>query len=467
MDRLRGTGAWLELLALSFGFTALLVGFVAAVASANDAAYDAAMAIALIPVGVAIVVLVEPSITLTAGLGLSMFSGNWGQMGIPVALDRVILFAAVAGVALRAISDPRYRPRLRPVHGVLAVAALYVAASAYLSGTLDQHSAVFALLDRYGLISFVLFLVAPVAFATDRQRSHLLVGLVAAGAYLGITALLQEVNLDQLVIPGYITDPHVGIHANRARGPFVEAAAMGLALFACAVAAVMAAARWRDRARELAIGVAILCLAGVLFTVTRQAWLGAAVGSLVGLAATPRLRAYAGPLIASGVLLVFVAFAVIPGLEERAGSRANDQLPVWDRLNSDRAGVAMVAARPLLGFGWGKFAEESEPYYKQAATYPLTQVQQLHSVFLSNAVELGVIGALIWAAGLFMAVGGAILRRGPPDLEPWRLGLLAFFACWLVVSNFTPLGYTFGNYLLWVWAGLVGGAALQRPGPSL
>jgi putative inorganic carbon (hco3(-)) transporter len=135
-------------------------------------------------------------------------------------------------------------------------------------------------------------------------------------------------------------------------------------------------------------------------------------------------------------------------------------------LNSDRAGLAMVAARPVLGFGWAKFLESSQTYYKQAATYPLTQVGQLHSVFLSNAVELGMVGALIWAAGLLMAVGGAILRRGPPELEPWRVGLLAYAACWLVVSNFTPLGYTFGNYLLWLWAGVVGGAALQRRGSS-
>jgi putative inorganic carbon (hco3(-)) transporter len=228
----------------------------------------------------------------------------------------------------------------------------------------------------------------------------------------------------------------------------------------------MAAARWRGRARELAVGVAILCLAGIIFTVTRQAWLGAAVGSLVGLGATPRLRAYAVPLVAGGVLLVFVSFAVIPGLQDRAGNRIDDQLPVWDRLNSDRAGLAMVAARPVLGFGWAKFLESSQTYYKQAATYPLTQVGQLHSVFLSNAVELGMVGALLWAAGLLMAVGGAILRRGPPELEPWRVGLLAYAACWLVVSNFTPLGYTFGNYLLWLWAGVVGGAALQRRGSS-
>ena len=467
MSALRVAGPWPARLTAFFALAGLLVGLVAALQGASDAAYDGAMALMLLPVLVGIVVLVEPSITLTAGLGLSVFSGHWGPLGVPVALDRVMLFAGVAGIALRAIGDARYRPRLRPVHAVLAAAALYAVGSALVVGTLDDHAAVFALLDRYGLISFLLFLVAPVAFATEQDRSHLLIGLVAVGAYLGVIALLQEVGLRQLVVPDYINDPNVGIHADRARGPFVEAASNGLALFACAVASVIAAARWKGWLRQLAVGVANLCLAGIIFTVPRQAWLGAAVGSVFGLAATPRLRAYVVPLIAGGVLLVLVSFAVIPGLQERAGSRANDQLPVWDRLNSDRAGLAMVAARPMIGFGWAKFFDSSEPYYKQAATYPLTEVRELHSVFLSNAVELGMIGALIWAAGLLMAVGGAIRRRGPPELEPWRLGLLAFATCWLVVSNFTPLGYTFSNYLLWIWAGMVGGAVVPRRGSAL
>jgi putative inorganic carbon (HCO3(-)) transporter len=88
-------------------------------------------------------------------------------------------------------------------------------------------------------------------------------------------------------------------------------------------------------------------------------------------------------------------------------------------------------------------------------------------VFLSNAVELGLAGALLWAAALAMAVGGAVFRRGPPEVEPWRLGLLAFAACWFVVSNFSPLGYTFSNYVLWIWAGMVGGAAVARPGSTV
>ncbi|MDX6674731.1 MAG: putative inorganic carbon ((-)) transporter [Solirubrobacteraceae bacterium] len=462
MARLDVTAEWPARLTVVLAGLGLLIGLIGGVQASGDAVYDAAIAVILIPVFVTMVVAVEPSISVTAGLGLSIFSGRWDQLGIPIAADRALLLAGVLGIALRGVNDPRYRPRFRPVHGVLLAAALYVVGSAMFVGTLDQHDALYALLDRFGLISFALFFIAPVAFATDRQRSHLLVGLVLVAAYLGITALFEEINLNQLVVPSYITDPGVGTHFGRARGPFVEAAANGLALFACAVAATMAAARWRRGARDIAIVVGILCLAGIVFTVTRQAWLGAAVGSLLGLGATPRLRAYALPLIAGGVLLVFASFAAIPGLQDQAGNRANDQKPVWDRLNSNRAGVAMVAARPVLGFGWGRFLQESGPYYKQAETYPLTIVPALHSVFLSNAVELGLVGALLWAAALMMAVGGAVFRRAPPELEPWRLGLLAYASCWLVVSNFTPLGYTFSNYLLWTWAGLLGAATIRR-----
>jgi O-antigen ligase len=461
-SRLSVGDAWPAAIAVVLATCGLAIGIAGGVQGVSNDTYDLGVELALLPVLVAVVVRVDPSISLTVGLGLSVLSGNWQHLGDPIALDRLMIFAAVAGILWRARTDPAYRPQLRPVHAVVALAALYAIGSAIWVGTLSDHDALFGLLDRLGLIGFLLFFVAPLAYRTERQRNHLLVGLVVLGAYLGFTALVQELNLDSLVWPRYILNPVVGITADRARGPFVDAAANGLGLFACAVAASMAASVWRGRARTFAIWVGILCLAGILFTVTRQAWLGAALGGLVGVSSTRRLRPYAVPLIGGGVLFVVVGFAVIPGLQERAGQRARDKKPVWDRLNSDRAALHMIEARPLFGFGWGRFLRESQPYYDQADNYPLTIVRSLHSVFLSNAVELGLVGALLWAAGLLMALAGALLRRGPPGLDLWRDGLLAYVVCWLVVSNFTPLGYSFSNYLLWIWAGLAGAAALPR-----
>jgi O-antigen ligase len=450
------------LLAALLAFAALALTLLFGARGATHPVYLLALGLALLPVAAAIAVWVEPSAVVTLGLALTLFSGNWEHVGAPVAFDRVILLTGLAGIALRARTDPRYRPRLQPVHGVIAVAAVYAVGSAMWVGTLGERSALFTLLDRYALVGFVLFLVAPVAFRTEEQRTHLLAGLVAVGGYLGITACTQGLGLDQLVFPRFILDESIGHHVDRARGPFLEAGANGLAMFACAVASVIAAARWRGRWRQVAIGVCALCLLGILFTLTRQVWLGAVLGAVVGLAVTPRLRSHAVPLILAGFLVVLAAYSTAPGLRARVDSRANNERTVWDRLNSGRAALRMVADRPLLGFGWGMFERESVPYYAVARDYPLSHVRNLHNLILSNAVELGLVGLTLWAAALLAALAGALLRRGPPELEPWRYGLVALAVCWLVVVNFTPFGYTFTNYLLWMWAGLAAGTALPE-----
>src|SRR5438034_44476 len=82
---------------------------------------------------------------------------------------------------------------------VLLVASFYVLVSAVWVDSIDDREAIFSLLDRLSLIGFLLFFLAPVVYRTPSQRMHLLVGLVALGAYLAFTALVQELNLDSLV----------------------------------------------------------------------------------------------------------------------------------------------------------------------------------------------------------------------------------------------------------------------------
>jgi O-antigen ligase len=117
----------------------------------------------------------------------------------------------------------------------------------------------------------------------------------------------------------------------------------------------------------------------------------------------------------------------------------------------------MVEAKPVFGFGWQTFITKGVPYIRQSSSYPLTGAGiEVHNVFLSHAAELGLTGSALWTLALFSAVGGAILRRGPPELAPWRVGLVAIFIAFLVVANLGPLSYPFPNLLLWTWAGLAG-----------
>jgi putative inorganic carbon (HCO3(-)) transporter len=410
---------------------------------------------------------VEPAVILTAGLLLSVFSGNWGNIGIPIPLDRVAMACGIGTVLVRSIRAGE-GPRIRPIHWLMLLLLLYATASAAWAGTLTNHEPLFAFLDRLGLVPFLLYLVAPIAFRTEDQRRILAVGMLAMGAYLGLTSLFEAVGAKGLVIPHYISNPNLGLHLDRSRGPFLEAGANGLAMFNCFVAGALTLPYWRGRPwiRALAVGIMILCLAGLVFTLTRQVWLGAALGAIVAMLCDRRLRRWVPGAVVGAVVVVLIALAFVPGLQASVNSRTNDQGPVWDRLNSDAAALRMVAARPALGFGWGNFGKDSVPYYRLAATYPLSSITVAHNMVLSNATELGLLGAALWLVIVLIGLVGPAVGRAPPSVEPWRLALIAGMIAWFIQSNLSPLDYAFDNYVIWLWAGIVLGGRERAPARS-
>ena len=194
----------------------------------------------------------------------------------------------------------------------------------------------------------------------------------------------------------------------------------------------------------------------MLLTLTRSIWLSAVVATAAAFLAAPRLRAWLVPAALLGTLAVTGALAALPALNQRVDERSTEQSSVWVRKNTNRAAVDMIQARPETGFGWQTFQTASAPYFRQAATYPAIGVGQgVHNVFLSNAAELGIPGAVLWACALVLAIGGALLRRAPPALGAWRVGLVALAVQWLIVANLTPLPWAFPTLVLWTWAGVL------------
>jgi putative inorganic carbon (hco3(-)) transporter len=410
-----------------------------------------------------------PAWPASIGISLSVFSGNWSQLGVSIPLDRLLIAVALAVAAARYVSLPEPRPRmLGPVHGLLALTALLAIGSALWVGTLGEPASYFGLLDRLGLIPFVMFAAAPLIFVGSRERAVLLGALVVTGAYLGLTALFEAIPVKSLVLPSYIRDETIGIHQNRARGPFLEAAAMGMALCACGVAAAMATTAWRARAARLAaVTVTALCAMGILFTLTRSTWIGAAAGAAAAMLVTRRGRRAFLPVAVAAAVLIVASIALIPGLGQRAGERKQDQATIWDRENLTTAAVNMIDARPLLGFGWGTFQRKSADYFRQSDGIPMTASDNgVHNYFLALAVDLGIIGVLCWVAVFFAAVWGALRQRGPPGLRAWQLGFIAVAVDWLVVANFIPLSFAFPTLLLWTWAGVLWAGRERTTAPA-
>lgn len=436
---------------------ATLVAVAAALAADRQGdvtlAYLLAAGVLCVPAGLALANAVNPAVTICAGLALSVFSGQFGRLGVPIGIDRVLIVAGVVAVLVHEVRSDRPAIRIGWLHICLALLLAYAGLNAVFAGTLGGNEPFFGLLDYLGVIPIALFVVAPAAFPGPRERRMLMGTLVGVGLYLGVTALLETTGPSALIFPGYIADPSAGIHFGRARGPFLEAAGNGLALLMCGVAAAMALAQWRRR-RGLAVAVLLLCVIGIEFTLTRQIWLAAAAATLIAMLAHPVLRRWTLPAGVLAVTVVAAALLLVPGLTGKAGDRFDSERPVWDRLNSNDAALRMIADRPLSGFGWYRFGDASRDYYRLAPDRALTTVGRAHNVFLGVAAELGALAALAWIACLLAALAGALRRRGPPDLDVWRAGLVAVAVGWVVVANFTPMGYAFAHSLLWLWIGI-------------
>jgi putative inorganic carbon (HCO3(-)) transporter len=408
---------------------------------------------------------VAPGALVCTGLALEIFSGNWKYMHIPFPLDRLFLLAGVVTMILggrRYLSDRTLV--LRPVHILLLVVAAWATMSAIGAGTLTGHSGLYALLDRLGFVPFLGFTLAPLLFGDARRRQMLLVTLVVVGAYLSLTAIMEGAGLLRFVEPAFIRNPNLGIHFGRARGPFLEAEADGLAMIMCGVGAAIGAVTWRRRWARIVAGLVVLtCSVGAIFTLTRSIWIGAALAALIGLVAHPRTRGWS-PLIAIGTAVVVVGLVfAVPALHAKVVSRAESASPVWDRQNTDLAALRAAEAHPLFGIGWETFPTKGPSYLRQS-NYPLTGAGlEVHNVILSHAAELGLPGAILWLWALLSAIGGAVFRRGPPELLPWRVGLACIAVPFLVVANLSPLSYPFPNFLLWLWAGIAASGYLSQP----
>jgi O-antigen ligase len=451
--------------------------------------------LALLMLVAAIVWELPPAAMVCGGLALTLFSGNWttlGFPGFPFLPDRILIVAALLALALKspgAVDLPRVR--IRPVHVLMLITVLYALASGVLASTMGSKTTIFDLLDRLGAIPFLMFVVAPAIFSGPRERGWLLATLVGIGAYLGFTAIFESIGPHSLVFPGYIRAFDIGRQSTQATGPFSQVVTEGFACYACAVAAIIAASRWRGGWRWFAVAVAIACVFGSFLTFERGVWIGDAVGVAAAGLVSRDVRRCLLPAVPLAALAVVAALTLIPSVQSTANSRINAIYPVWDRQNQTAAALNMIQAKPLLGFGWDNWADTAAPYFRLAphrllTGYPsslqqaelggsrsgqsasaggvssgpgLTSVQgALHDSYLSYAVELGLIGACMWLACVLWGLGSAVLGPGAPDLRGWRIGLVAIGGCFLVLSAVDPLSQNFTQLVLWTWAGVAAGA---------
>lgn len=411
-----------------------------------------------------------PAVTMCGAIALSVFSGAWSQIGLGnIPLNRLLAVLVICQCLLRSPGTAHMpRLQLRNVHLLMALTIVYALGSAAAAHTLTTEKGFLALWDTLGVMPYLLFLVAPAIFYAARERRMLLVTLMGLGTYLGVTAIFEVLGPHSLVFPRYIVESDAATPGVlRAGGPFQAAIAEGCATFACAVAAVIAYGLWRgERKRWLAAAAGLASIAGCFLTLERGVWLAAALGSIAAALATRAGRRWLLPGFAVAAIVLGGALALSSTLSNSASERATDQRSVWDRENQIAAGTRMVQAKPLFGFGLNRFSTDSRDYFRQPFTFPQTGYvpgiaigeppapQPLHSAYLAYAVELGLLGATLWLASLLWAIGEGIFARGPTEMRPWKLGLIAVATFVLVVIAVNPHEPPFAFVIVFTWAGV-------------
>ena len=450
-----------------FAAGALAVGASAGVVAGHDLAprvFEIA-AVSVLIVGVLVVIWhIDPAWTMSAVIVLSVFSGYWQRFSLPplVTPDRYLLLAAIVVVVIRA-PVVRNRPQipLGVAHTWILAASIVAVGSAATAGTLFQKDGGFRLLDRFGLLPFAAFVIAPVVFRTAKQRTILLSAFVVLGAYLGLTSIFEIAGPKSLVFPKYILDPTLHTHWGRARGPFIEATSNGFAMFVCATAAAVGLATWRRREARVAAGVVVLvCVIGIVLTLTRSVWISAAIATFVSMLSINGLRRWLPVLTVATVGLVLVLLTTVPRLSTLASKRANDVGTVYQRQNLLDAALAMTEARPLFGFGWATFEKQSGPYFTVSPATPLAIAvpEPVHNVYASNLAELGIVGTSVWLIAMGLAFVPTLLNRQPGESRYWRIFLGSALLCWCSMAMAAPLLGLFPSLILWTIGGVAAGA---------
>jgi O-antigen ligase len=188
---------------------------------------------------------------------------------------------------------------------------------------------------------------------------------------------------------------------------------------------------WRSRWRWVAM---LLMQWAILASLTRSAWLALAAGlalfALAKLMRRPRVLAWAVPLFGVALLL-----APVPWLGRGLSIGDLSDSSNYDRLCMARAGLRMVAERPLFGIG-PRLVEHRYSIYREE-TAPRWEVPHLHSNLVQLAAERGIVSLAAWTWLLGAALRAAVrgLRRRGSDAD-LHLGTLLALVAFLVAGLF-------------------------------
>jgi len=360
-----------------------------------------------------------------------------------IAFGILVFFVALRTMALRD-KIPFFAALSLPMLGLTALAVFRALREPFDAQTWSIIASKF-------IVPFALFHLAVLVFRGVSQRRHFEVFAIFALAYLVFIAIAFFANAHSLIYPRFILDENLGFHADRARGPFLQAVANGVSLN---ILGILVIALPQERKTLVRLLWLVLPLA-VLATMTRAVWISFAVSTIVlGFRLVERrLQAVCTLLAVAGVLIGLVIGLSNHSLETALWDRTGERGPVDARLSVYDAGWAMFQERPFTGWAAGgmytELARRMEGFHLRTF--------YVHNTYLALLVEFGVPGLALYGILFFNLF--RLSGHGPPGesgavaslrkVWPILLSVYLFNAC------FVDMAYQFVIGLMFTVAGML------------
>lgn len=326
------------------------------------------------------------------------------------------------------------------------------------------------------LTPLIVYWAAKQAPWNERASRLVQASITIFGFYLAFTAICEITQQWSLVWPSYIADPSVGLHFGRARGPMVHGVSFGHYMSVCLLAGVVwfeSLGKWG----RIAVGLVLpLYAAGVFFSYTRSAWIGAALGLCTVLLLTLHGRTrniVLGGMVVAGLLVGATQMDKIIGFQrEQSAVDTADSANL--RVSFAYVSWLMFQDRPLFGFGFGRFPVDKLPYLDDRSTdlnLEALRPYVHHNTFLSILVDTGLVGLTLFLAMLAYWMLNAWHTVRTADVPPWArrqavlvLGAVPVYAAQLL---FHELSYTpIDNSLVFFLAGTASALAARKTAPA-
>jgi O-antigen ligase len=384
-----------------------------------------------------------------------------------VHLSRVLLTALIVGLTFG------WAPRARRVNTsvlpatLIVILTIWTVFSAVWTGTFfraDGTRNLSVFITGFLVPGMVLYLSSyfPVSLKDLRSVCMLLFGLLG---YMIFTAFCEHFHINALIFPPYILDPSIGIHAERARGPIVNAAENGgmiAVLLFVGVHTVLygfnGAMRWLSSFGLLALGALAL-----FFTETRGTWLAFA-GGLAVMLLHRQCRAVVmvlGGIGAAGLAVFVVTSGVSVGtiaMKNPLPTRSDNTSDTVDfRMNLYRESIQPFQEHPLVGWGLGTFTNEDYLFDAYGGSSTISTAV-LHDTLVAITLESGIVGGVLYVAFLCSTVIPLFRLRGFSqsfETRDFYIVCVASIAAFVINGLFVDIRYfAHQNALICFLAGL-------------